>query len=415
VEVPPPEGGGGGGGGGGTTTGPTTSSDTGTVTTTGNSSILTVDGGKIAQLLEQRDVNEINLAVPGTNLQQGTVAVAADTLADCFQAGKTVNVTVGGVRLSIPPNALDLSAFAEQGVTLDISVTKADPSTAPPADSTAYMIAGQVYYIQIRAVSNGTDRGEISTFSSPVTLTMSYDRALVGDIPEEALQIYRWNGVSWDDMGGTLDAANQQISVSRDSLSIYAVMAPKKSFADVKGHWAEKDILIMVARRVVFGISANTFDPDGHVTRAQFAAMLLRAVKIKEQSGNGKFKDVGKDAWYAGAVATAVEKHLAGGYPDGTFKPNAYITREELAFMINQALAYEGQELPLSASGVNEQLSPFKDAGKISSWSRPAMASIIKQGIIKGRTEDQCAPQATATRAEAVVMLKNMLKATGEF
>ncbi|MDQ0285658.1 hypothetical protein J2Z49_000762 [Desulfofundulus luciae] len=417
LEAPPPEpsssssSSGGGGGAPAPSTGEST--DTGTVTATADGkATLTVDDKKVESLAADPKVTEVVFAIPADKaVQQGTVAVTADTLAKVFEAGKPAVVKVAGVQLTLPPGAIDLSVFKGQGVTLNVSIGKAQ--AAAPGDA-AYKVAGNAYEIAIRAEAGGADKGGISILAKPVTLTLPYDPARLAGVPEDYLGIYRLTGGTWEYVGGKVDRAAHAVSVTRTSLSTYAVMAYDKNFSDMAGHWAVNDVKLMAARHIAGGVTETTFAPNASVTRAEFAAFLLRAMSVPEQKAAGsRFKDVAAGAWYAGAVETAAAQGLVGGYPDGTFKPNAPITREELAAMITRALAKSGKDTALSEAGVQAQLGRFADAGKIGPWARQAMAVAIKEGIVNGRLADQCVPKANATRAEAVVMVKRFLTATG--
>ena len=414
LEAPPPESGGGGGGGGGGTTAPSTgvSTDTGTLTVADGKATLAVDDRKVESLLADPKVSEVVFTIPADKAaQQGTVAVVADTLAKVFEAGKPAVIQVGDVQLTLPPGAIDLSVFEGQGVTLNINIGKAQ--AAAPGD-TALKMAGDAYEIAIRAEANGADKGGISSLAKPVTLTLPYDPARLAGVPEDYLGIYRLTGGTWEYVGGKVDRAARTVSVERSSLSTYAVMAYYKNFTDMIGHWAADDVRLMAAKHIAAGVTETTFAPNATVTRAEFAAFLLRALNVPEQKATGgRFKDVAAGAWYAGAVETAAAQGLVNGYPNSTFKPNAPITREELAAMITRALARSGKDTALGEDEVQALLGRFADAGEIGPWAKEAMAVAIREGIINGRLADQCVPKANATRAEAVVMVKRFLTATG--
>jgi hypothetical protein len=80
----------------------------------------------------------------------------------------------------------------------------------------------------------------------------------------------------------------------------------------------------------------RSFDGDGFITRAEYAAILVRALGIPE-GGASSFSDVGSSDWYCGAVSAAVQYGIIKGYADGTFRPNANITREEAMAMLQRA------------------------------------------------------------------------------
>jgi len=392
---------------------------TGTVEVKDGKGTLTVDAAKVEKMLADPAVKAVVFSIPTNLATQGTVAVSADLLARVLESNRSAVVEIGGAKLAIPPGALDLSAFKGQNVTLNLSVTKGE-SPAPAA--AAYRIAGEVYRFSIEAYAAGERKGAIRNFTAPVTLTLPYDPAKLAGAREDNLSLFRYNETAkrWDAVpGSTVDKRNKTVSAPRDSLSLYTVMVrvftPPPQFTDISGHWAERDINLMAGKGIAGGYPDGAFRPNANVTRAQFAALLIRTLGITEQAGTGqRFTDVAPGAWYVGAVETAAAAGLVGGYPDGSFKPNANITRQELAAMVTRGLAYQGKDVKLSAAEVEAILARFSDAAKISPWARNVAAVAADQGIVGGRTGNTFAPQENATRAEAIVMLKRMLAATGK-
>ncbi|WP_434006915.1 S-layer homology domain-containing protein [Paenibacillus konkukensis] len=149
----------------------------------------------------------------------------------------------------------------------------------------------------------------------------------------------------------------------------------------------------------------SSFAPQRDITRAEFAALLVRALGLTE-TASAKFSDVQPGDWFAGAVGAASQAGLVDGFENGSFQPEASITREQMAVMIARAMNAAGKR----ADGSLASLSRFADAQSIGSWAREAVAQAVNAGIINGVTADDFAPSAEASRAEAAVMLKRMLQ-----
>lgn len=162
--------------------------------------------------------------------------------------------------------------------------------------------------------------------------------------------------------------------------SLYAVIHSKRLFFDVHGHWAQTDIERLASKLIVDGRSDNRFDPEGLVTRAEFAALLTRSLGIADKPDSAGFTEVLPNAWYAGAAGAALDAELVTGYEDGTFRPNEAITREQMAVMIDRAIAFVGKN-PAEATAL---ASTFEDAGAISDWAKPAAARLLEAGVING-------------------------------
>ncbi|GMK40372.1 hypothetical protein PCCS19_34280 [Paenibacillus sp. CCS19] len=174
------------------------------------------------------------------------------------------------------------------------------------------------------------------------------------------------------------------------------------TFTDVKGHWAEASIYEAVRVGFVTGYADATFKPNLEVTRAEFAAMIVRALQIKTSDGKGlTFEDNNAiPVWARAYVQTAVEAGLITGYKDNAFGANRKITRAEMSAIIVRALPQESSStIPLQ----------FADLDQIPAWAIPSVKTAAELGIMKGNTHNQFVPHAPATRAEAVTVILRML------
>ncbi|GAB6928307.1 hypothetical protein JCM10914A_22900 [Paenibacillus sp. JCM 10914] len=174
-------------------------------------------------------------------------------------------------------------------------------------------------------------------------------------------------------------------------------------FTDLAGHWAEQAVRELAAKGIVKGTSDKAFSPDLKLTRAQLAAMLVRALQLEGTSDRHMFKDVDSEAWYASAVAAAHQHGLVKGRSEDTFAPHAVVTREELAVMLNRAYEQKGNA---SASG---PIPSLKDKQQISAWAAREVEAALSHGLMKGRTNGTFAPGAATTRAESAQAVLNLL------
>ncbi|PRX69845.1 YVTN family beta-propeller protein [Cohnella sp. SGD-V74] len=197
--------------------------------------------------------------------------------------------------------------------------------------------------------------------------------------------------------------------------SIYAVMeSPLISFADMQGHWAKPSVEQMATKRIVNGVSNTAYAPDRAITRAEFTALLVRALGIRTEAdaaGNA-FEDVAASAWYAAAVEAGLRSGLVSGIGGTRFAPEERITREQMAVMLANARAL-ATERAAGAGQTANLPSGFSDAAEVSPWARAAVAEAVAAGIIQGMTPDRLAPAASATRAQAAVMLKRLMEDIG--
>lgn len=165
----------------------------------------------------------------------------------------------------------------------------------------------------------------------------------------------------------------------------------------------------MGSRMIVRGVTDSTFEPDRSITRAEFAAIVVRALGLKPGEGSNSFHDLNETDWYADVVKTASDYGLISGYEDGTFRPQEQITRQEAMTLIAWAMKVTGLDSQVPANAV-QQLSSFADAVQVAEWAKEAAAASIHTGIVTGRGSNTIAPLQSITRAETATILKRLLQ-----
>ncbi|ADQ08082.1 S-layer domain protein [Caldicellulosiruptor hydrothermalis 108] len=198
------------------------------------------------------------------------------------------------------------------------------------------------------------------------------------------------------------------VRIFGNTIGIFVVVKNNKSFNDINGHWAAKEIELLNNKLIVNGIRQNEFAPQRNITRAEFVTMLVRALGLWINSKDKiKFKDIDEKDWYTNSINTAVNLGLVNGFNDGTFRPNDYITREQMVAMIIRTLSVLNNKFKLI--NTQENLARFADSYYISPWAKQYVSTAIQLGLIKGKTFELLAPKDFATRAEAAVMLVRFL------
>lgn len=184
----------------------------------------------------------------------------------------------------------------------------------------------------------------------------------------------------------------------------------EKTFEDTSGvnaHQNHVAIEALAARGVISGKTDTTFYPDATMTRAEFAAIVVRGLGLVSKTGD-KFSDVPKDAWYAGYVGTANAYGIVNGVTDTAFNPAGVITREEAAVMVARAAALCGMDVEVDPGELRDILAQFGDYVKTSEWSRAALAFCYKEGVLD-ETDLNIRAKAPIKRSEIAQMIFNML------
>lgn len=200
--------------------------------------------------------------------------------------------------------------------------------------------------------------------------------------------------------------ANGYVSATVKETGRFEVAYKKAAFHDVTGLWMEDAVLYMSARGIVNGITQESFAPDQNITRAEFSALMVRMLQAMEVAlppkGSSSFSDVSSDIWYYDTVEMAKSAGFIGGYPDGTFRPDETISREDMFLILYRGL--EQYDLIPQQKGTSATCS---DVNEISSYAADAIQALLAAGLIQG-SDGKVMPQGLATRAESAQLLYNI-------
>ena len=175
------------------------------------------------------------------------------------------------------------------------------------------------------------------------------------------------------------------------------IVIPFSDLADYS--WASRMIAKLAADGVVSGRTSTLYAPGDNVTRAEYASLLVRALDLTTSNEGTAFSDVASGEWYYSSVQTASALGVVAGYEDGTFRPDAQITREEMAVMSVRAATAANVTIPTLVSVT------FSDADQISGYAQDAVNILSCGKIISGMGDGRFAPQETANRAQAAVII----------
>ncbi|KZE80801.1 hypothetical protein AV654_10610 [Paenibacillus elgii] len=380
---------------------------------------LTVRGEAFAGALAQARGTDVVLPIDASH-EAGKRSIRVDLPAESIvaaaqAAGKRIVLHGAEARYILPPDAVDLSSLAKQlgsGIKeLTISVTMrpvADPdrlqSFKRQASEAGYRLIAPIMDFDVRARAGGS-AAPLNVFSVYVPRTITLQGAANSD-ETTVVRVLPDGSISFVP---AVFSGGQATVFSRMNGTYMVLVREKGKFPDIAGHWAEKEIDRLTAKLVVQGMTESSFNPNAEITRAQFAALLTRALGLQPIPPQGRFKDVAGADWHAGTIEAALEAGLIGGFDDSTFRPDAPVTREQMAVMIARAMTLSGLKADGYADKPEDTLQGFRDRESISSWARDGVARNVKAGVITGFTDTSYAPNRKASRAEAAVMISRWL------
>jgi uncharacterized repeat protein (TIGR02543 family) len=308
---------------------------TATTTQEGDKTVtsVTVNDKKVEERLAQEG-NKAILTIPvknGSDVVIGTLN--GQTIKNMEDMEAVLEIKTENVTYTIPASQVNIDAvsaqFGEQiklkdiAVSVKISEPAADTAkiVEVTADKNSYQIMVKPIEFEITC-SRGDKTVEVSKFNA-------YVERLI-EIPEGIDPSKITTGIILNADGTfshvptviTIIDGKYYAKINSLTNSVYSVIYSPKTFKDVEKHWANELVNDMASRLVVSGVGEDKFEPDRDITRAEFAAIAVRALGLM-RPGTGKdvFNDVSEDAWYYDAVAIAYEYDLIAGYGNGQFGP----------------------------------------------------------------------------------------------
>ena len=214
-------------------------------------------------------------------------------------------------------------------------------------------------------------------------------------------------------MGDVTKNTSKPINKSKAdaSVNVPGVTAPGTTFADVKKHANKTAIEALASRGIINGMSKATFAPNKTMTRAEFAAIVTRALGLPAKDTKA-FTDVPSSKWYASYIGAANSSGIVNGVGGGKFNPDGTITRQEAAAMVARAAKLCGLDTSMDAGATKDVLAQFGDYRSVASWAKESLAFCYYTNIL-----DQSAlkiePTKAILRCEIAQMLYNMLLTAG--
>lgn len=291
------------------------------------------------------------------------------------QSGKFTSVQVDG----LPSKYNAQVKYESNRIALAITDTTS-PGTTPTTPTTPGTGGGSVTTPtpSTPSTGSGTDSGTVTT---PPTTEPTVP-------PATQVNPFKAGVVSQETV---LKTVNEAIAATKNE---------QKKFSDISGHWANRSIGAAVKLRMVEGYENGSFRPNASVTRAEFTAMIARAFGLGENSASASFKDT-KSSWAAGYISALADKGVITGYADGSFKPNATISRAEMVTIIARVL-------DLNALATSAPTS-FSDVDS-SNWAAEAITQASSANLVQGLSSSVFSPSGKATRAEAVTIIIRALE-----
>lgn len=182
------------------------------------------------------------------------------------------------------------------------------------------------------------------------------------------------------------------------------------TFKDVKSsHWAVKYIEFVYENQIMSGDPNGNFRPDDYITREEWTKVILEAFSVKTEGAQCDFADVSPDAWYYDYVAKAFELDVVNGTSETYFGAGSNIRRQDAVVML-----YRLCSMVRDLSGYSEDgAKNFEDAANISDYATKAVSVFADMKVVNGYSDGRFVPEGIITRAEAAKIVAALLDIVG--
>jgi hypothetical protein len=201
------------------------------------------------------------------------------------------------------------------------------------------------------------------------------------------------------------------LGVTSSAIAPFVVSAPASAanFSDTRSHWARPFIDTLADRQIIAGFPDGTFKPDAPVTRAQFAAIVKNAFSNSAVRVSRGFGDVPSSYWAATAIGKAYETGFMSGYPDGAFKPEQQIPKVQVLVALSSGLNFT------PARAADTTLATFRDSGEIPAYAKSGVAAAAERDVVVNYPNVSFLnPNETATRADVAAYIYQTLVNQGK-
>ncbi len=400
------------------------------VWTSSDQSVATVDGGVVTGVGAGSAVITATSIDGGKNVtcdvtvKTSNVAVTGITINDAISlsVGKSrtltavvapYNATNSAVTWSsdntIVATVSDGKVLGVSPGTANITVTTVDGGFTDSCKITVLADAVRVTGVTMNRSSLSLAKGESDLLIATVTPSNASDNTVLWSSDTPGVAAVDTSGVVTAKGAGTavISAVTDDGNFTAECTVTVTKEREAVSFSDISGNWAEDSIKKLAALGVVTGGGDGTFRPEATITRAEFVTMLIRAMmktdSVVIEPGN-TFDDISSH-WASGYISTAVSLGIVSGCTNNTFKPDDNITREQIALIIVNAY-----KLKVDTT----QISTYPDDASISAWAKSAVEAALSNCILAGCPDGNLNPQKAATRAEAVSIIVRIMERLGK-
>jgi hypothetical protein len=382
---------------------------------------VTVDNDKLLQILDAKG-NNASVVIPVLAGSSVSSVVMNGQMMNALQSSNaTLQVQTETSTYTLPSNGLDMDEVAgrlgenvpRDEVKVNITISEPPAETVQVVDSATeagnFDIMVPAVEFKVECSYNG-QTVEVSKFNAYVERTIAIpDGVDPGKITTAV--VVRPDGTTYH-VPTKITVIDGKYYAVINSLtnSTYTVVWHPVAYEDMKGHWAEEAVSDMGSRMVVMGVDDKNYAPDEQITRADFVADLVRALGLNPGEGENPYADVLDTDWYCAYVKTAVAYGLITGDGTAPFAAKEAVSREEAMGLIARAMEIAKMDVALQEGESQTLLQAYGDGASVSESEKDSVAACLKAEVTFDLQGGNLLPKALILRAEAAVILRQLLQ-----
>jgi len=181
-------------------------------------------------------------------------------------------------------------------------------------------------------------------------------------------------------------------------------VAQENVFNDISDYgWAKNAIVLLNERAIISGDGNGNFEPARNIKREEYAKIIVEAFGLKDNGDAKRFDDVDENAWYYNYINIAYANGIINGISDTSFGTGSFVTRQDAAVMIYRYLQESGYKFS------DEYTIDFADIDDCAEYAKAAVRALKNSGLVSGNGDNTFCPDKFLSRAEAAVMIYNII------
>lgn len=371
--------------------------------------IVTLNNTYVPEIVKHLSPSHQEIVLPIGQLVSGEVTktvIPATLFINAVNKEKDSAIAISAEEAlyKLPASEIRVLADSEKDASIIVSMQKVSPPKM--AKNMSWKVVSNAVDFHVSVNANGKEQPLLQ-------FTQYVERQLIGSKPlnSERSVAVRVNEDGTFTSVPTIFSGNVATMKSLTN-SVYMIVENEQTFPDIRDNWAKSYIEKLASKYIIYGKENGRFAPGDHVTRAQFAVLLVRALGLPGEKYDGRFRDVKGNEWFNanGELMAAVKYGIVKGKENGAFAPNEKITRAQAAVMMERALKANFLHFNLSKLDATKKVTDFKDVHQIGEWSKLAIETMYQAGIFNGKADGRFEPNHYLQRDQMAKALVQFLR-----